>query len=86
MLFIHFKLVKMDIDLLSYITTIQLPFKPPKYPEYSNIIRIPIQIFEYQFWYSLPSLILSVFFCLNEAKILAVQVMVNNSYLRINAV
>ena len=57
MLFIHFKLVKMGVDLLSYITTIQLPFKPPEYPEYSNIIRIPIRIFEYQFWDLLPSLL-----------------------------
>ena len=63
MLFVHFKQVKMGIDLLSYITTIQLPFKPPEYPEYSNI-RIPIRIFEYQFWYSLPSLILSDTQCL----------------------
>ena len=57
MLFAHFKLVKMGIDLLSYITTIQLPFKLPEYPEYSNIIQIPIRIFKYQFWYSFPSLI-----------------------------
>ena len=54
MLFVHFKLVKMGVDLLGSITAIQIPFKPP---EYSNIIRIPIRIFEYQFWYSLPSLI-----------------------------
>ena len=53
MLFVHFKLVKMCIDLLCYITAIQLPFKSSKY----SIIQIPIRILEYQFWYSLPSLI-----------------------------
>ena len=43
----------MGIDMVMYTAANQLPFKPS---EYSNIIRIPIRIFEYQFWYSLPSL------------------------------
>ena len=47
MLFMLIKLVKIGKGMASY--TLGYSFLI-KLPEYSNIIRIPIRIFEYQFW------------------------------------
>ena len=53
MLSILIKLVKIGKGIAFYMLGYSFLIKPP---EYSNIIRIPIRIFEYQFWYLLPSL------------------------------
>ena len=68
MLFVHFWLIKMRMDIVHINKT-----KSKMPSDYSNIIRMPLRIFEYQIRYSLPSLVfirtISLLICVEKVTL-----------------